>query len=75
MPPPDSTHRDLLITADSHVGETEALRERLPEHLRPLLTMLIPADNGDHDFEYAGERVSVPLLQKLTDRDREMEFR
>ncbi len=75
MPPPDSTHRDLLITADSHVGETEALRERLPEHLRPLLTMLIPADNGDHDFEYAGELVRIPLLQKLTDRDREKEFR
>jgi hypothetical protein len=30
----DSTYPDVLITADSHVGETESLHERLPEHLR-----------------------------------------
>ncbi len=58
MPDHDSTHPDVLITADSHVGETEALRERLPEHLRPFLTRQVPANSGDLDFEYAGE-VSV----------------
>ena len=43
----DSTQTEVLITADSHVGETEALHERLPEHLRRFVTRLVPADNGD----------------------------
>ncbi len=75
MPDHDSTHPDVLITADSHVGETEALRERLPEHLRPFLTRQVPANSGDLDFEYAGEVSNFPLQRKLSDRDREKEFR
>jgi predicted TIM-barrel fold metal-dependent hydrolase len=75
MPDHDSTHPNVLITADSHVGETEALHERLPEHLRRFLTKLVPADNGDLDFEYAGEVGNFPVREKLSDRDREKEFR
>jgi len=75
MPNPEPTHPDVLITADSHVGETEALHERLPEHLRPFLTKLVPADNGDFDFEYKGEVGNFPVRKKLSDRDREKEFR
>ena len=71
----DSTHPDVLITADSHVGETEALHERLPEHLQRFLTKLVPADNGDLDFEYAGEVGNSPVRKKLSERDREKEFR
>jgi predicted TIM-barrel fold metal-dependent hydrolase len=75
MPDHDSTYSDVLITADSHVGETEALRERLPEHLRPFLTMQVPAKSGDLDFEYAGEVSNFTLQKKLSERDREKEFR
>jgi predicted TIM-barrel fold metal-dependent hydrolase len=75
MPDADSTHPDVLITADSHVGETEALHERLPEHLRRFVTRLVPADNGDLDFEYAGFVENFPVRKKLSDRDREKEFR
>jgi predicted TIM-barrel fold metal-dependent hydrolase len=75
MPDHDSTYPNVLISADSHVGETEALRERLPEHLRPLLTMLVPAKSGDLEFEYAGEVSSFTLQKKLSERDREKEFR
>ncbi len=75
MPDHDSTHPDVLITADSHVGETEAMHERLPEHLRRFLTKQVPADNGDFNFEYAGEVGNFPIRKKLSDRDREKEFR
>ncbi len=75
MPDADATHSDVLITSDSHVGETDALRERLPEHLRPFFTRMVPADNGDLDFEYAGEVSNFPLHGQLTANDREREFR
>lgn len=75
MPGPDSTHQSVLISADSHVGETEALRARLPEHLRRFFTKLVPAENGDLDFEYAGEVSNFPVRKELSDRDREKEFR
>ena len=75
MPDHDSTHPNVLISADSHVGETEALHERLPEHLRKFLTKQVLSDDGDLDFEYAGEVGNFPLRKKLSDRDREREFR
>jgi predicted TIM-barrel fold metal-dependent hydrolase len=75
MPDHDSRHSELLITADAHVGETEALRERLPEHLRAFLTRQVPAANGDLDFEYAGEVENFPVQKELSGRDREKEFR
>jgi predicted TIM-barrel fold metal-dependent hydrolase len=75
MPDHDATHPNVLITADSHVGETEAFHERLPEHLRQFLTKVVPAESGDFYFEYAGEVSNFPLRKKLSDRDREKEFR
>jgi predicted TIM-barrel fold metal-dependent hydrolase len=75
MPAIDSTRPDILISADSHVGETDTLSERLPEHLRPFLTRLVPAANGDLDFEYAGEVSNFPTRRALSARDREKEFR
>jgi predicted TIM-barrel fold metal-dependent hydrolase len=75
MPATDPTRPEILISADSHVGETEALSERLPEHLRPFLTRLVPAANGDLDFEYAGEVGNFPTRKALSARDREKEFR
>jgi predicted TIM-barrel fold metal-dependent hydrolase len=71
----DASRANLLITADAHVGETEALHERLPEHLRKFLTKQVLADNGDLDFEFAGEIGNFPVRKKLSDRDREKEFR
>jgi predicted TIM-barrel fold metal-dependent hydrolase len=71
----DSPLPDVLISADSHVGETEALHARLPEYLRQFVTRLVPAANGDLDFEYAGEVGNFPVRKELSDRDREKEFR
>ncbi len=75
MPDHASTHPDVMISADSHVGETQALHERLPEHLRRFLTRQVLASSGDLDFEYAGEVSNLPLQKELSDRDREKEFR
>ena len=46
-----SANRDLLISADSHLGENEDLRARLPEHLRERMTLLVPGTGGDLDDE------------------------
>ncbi len=54
MPVADSTSANspnVLITADAHVGETEALIERLPEHLRKFVTRLVLAENGERALE------------------------
>ena len=38
---------DVTISADAHVGETEDLRDRLPEPLRRHVPVLVPNANGD----------------------------
>ena len=56
-----STLPNVLITSDSHVGETEALYERLPEHLRNIRL---------DDF-----LMGLPEPDDLPQRDLELEFR
>lgn len=65
----------LLISADAHVGEPQALLDRVPEEFRRLLPRLVHAANGDVDFEIAGVVDRRPLVQALDAEDREREFR
>ena len=67
---------EVLISADTHVGETEDLRARLPEKFRRYLQRLVPAANGDLDLEIAGKIVEFDERNiELSDHDRELEFR
>ena len=70
-----SANRDLLISADSHLGENEDLRARLPEHLRERMTLLVPGTGGDLDDEVYGKVTNRSSWKKLSERDRELEFR
>lgn len=65
----------VLITADSHVGETTELRARLPEEMRGLFPLLVNAPNGDFDVEVRGKVVERHSRKTLSDRDLELEFR
>lgn len=68
-------NRDLLISADSHVAENEDLRARLPEHLRERMSLLVPGTGGDLDDETNGKIRNRSSWKKLSERDRELEFR
>ena len=65
-----SANRDLLISADSHLGENEDLRARLPEHLRERMTLLVPGTGGDLDDEVYGKVTNRSSWKKLSERDR-----
>ena len=67
---------EVLISSDTHVGETEDLRARLPERFRRYLPRLVPNPNGDLDLEVAGRIVesAEPDLE-LTDAELQLEFR
>ncbi len=68
---------DVLISADSHVGETEDLRARLPEALRRHVPLLVPTAKGDVDVEVGGKIVPFSPYgdAELSDCDKELEFR
>ncbi|MFP6815883.1 MAG: hypothetical protein VB949_09500, partial [Pseudomonadales bacterium] len=70
-----NAHRDLLISADSHVAENEDLRARLPEHLRERMPLMVLGAGGDFDIETNGEVRERASSKKLSARDRELEFR
>ncbi len=73
----ESSRLDVLISADAHVGETEDLRDRLPEPLRRHVPVLVPTAHGDVDVEVDGKIVpSSPYgVADLSDRDKRLEFR
>lgn len=66
---------DLLISADAHVGESHALRARLPEDMRERMPLLVPGKGGDHDIEVNGKTENRSSWKTLSERDRELEFR
>ena len=70
-----SANRGLLISADAHVAENEDLRDRLPENLRERMPLMVLGKNGDFDVETNGEVEERSSWKKLSDRDRELEFR
>lgn len=65
---------EILISADAHVGEPEALRERIPQRLRGRFPRMVLTPDGDLAAEIDGE----PLVERkvaLDARTRELEFR
>jgi predicted TIM-barrel fold metal-dependent hydrolase len=68
------TAPDVLITADSHVGEPAALRERIPEPLRSRFPVMVHTDDGDLEMTLDGEPIILKRIQ-LDERAREHEFR
>jgi predicted TIM-barrel fold metal-dependent hydrolase len=65
---------DVLISADSHVGETAELRDRLPEEFRHLMSLLVPSPDADVTV-YMGDKVVEQPGRKPNAADRELEFR
>jgi predicted TIM-barrel fold metal-dependent hydrolase len=69
-----SDETDVLISADSHVGETTELRDRLPEEYRHLMPLLVPSP--DEDFTvYMGDKIIEAPGREPSAADRELEFR
>jgi predicted TIM-barrel fold metal-dependent hydrolase len=65
---------DVLISADSHVGETAGLRDRLPEELRHLMPLIVPSPDDDMTV-YMGDKIIEEPGEKPGPADRELEFR
>lgn len=65
---------EVLITADAHVGEPEALRRRMPERLRARFPIMVHAENGDLESRVEGEPL-FPQAVEIDARAREREFR
>ncbi len=72
---PQPRAREVLISSDAHVGETEELRARLPERFRRYLPRQVPNANGDLDVEVGGRIVEFASELELSDADRQLEFR
>ena len=56
---------DVLISADSHVGETVALRDRLPVEFRHLMPLIVPAP-GEDLTTYMGDKIVEDLHGDLS---------
>lgn len=65
---------DIVISADSHVGETTGLRDRLPEEFRDRMQLIVPTPGKDITIYLGDEVVELPEAE-LTAADRELEFR
>jgi predicted TIM-barrel fold metal-dependent hydrolase len=65
---------DVLISADSHVGETTELRDRLPEEFRQLMSLVVPSPDQDLAVYMGDKMVEIPSA-KPSAADRELEFR
>ncbi len=66
---------EILITADAHVGETEALRERMPAEFREYLPRFGVGPNGELTFEINGHTTVFQAVRDATHADLEREFR
>jgi predicted TIM-barrel fold metal-dependent hydrolase len=69
-----STHTEVLISADAHVGEPEALRQRMPEPLRGRFPIMVYTEYGDLETRVEGESIA-PRAVEIDERAREKEFR
>ena len=66
--------QDILISSDSHVGETTGLRDRLPEEFRDKMPLIVTSPDKDLTV-YVGEKIVEWPKAELTAADRELEFR
>lgn len=65
---------EVLISADTHVGETAELRDRLPEEFRDKMPLIVPTEGEDLTY-YSGDKIVVLPEAKIGARERELEFR
>ena len=71
-----STYSDVVISADAHVGEPEALRRRMPRHYRDRLPLFGVDKHGNLDIRVKGEKRLVRRRRrKPTPEDLLREFR
>jgi predicted TIM-barrel fold metal-dependent hydrolase len=64
----------VLISADSHVGETTGLRDRLPEEFRHLMPLIVLSPDEDMTV-YMGDEIVEAPREVPSPADRELEFR
>ncbi len=71
-----STTSDVVITADAHVGEPEALRRRMPKSYRDRMPRLVRLKDGNVTFPANGEKPNKRRKRrKPTPEDMMREFR
>jgi len=68
-------HPDVLISADTHIHEPDALWERLPRPLQRYRPALIFGEGGEFILEAEGYRFVGVERQPLNETDRQKEFR
>ena len=66
---------DVVISADSHVGEPDAMRAYLPEKYHDLLPRLESDVNGDFKVTLAGDDLRNSRGKQLSETDLMKEFR
>ena len=71
---PGSLH-DVVISADAHVGEPDAMRAYMPEKFRDMLPRLESDVNGDFKVTLAGEDLRNSRAKELGRIDLMKEFR
>ena len=72
--PISRSETDVLISADSHVGETVELRDRLPEEFRHLMPLVVPSPDQDVTV-YMGDKIVEEPGGEPSAAERELEFR
>ncbi len=72
--PISRSETDVLISADSHVGETVELRDRLPEEFRHLMSLVVPSPDQDVTV-YRGDKIIEEPGGEPSAAERELEFR
>lgn len=72
--PISRSETDVLISADSHVGETVELRDRLPEEFRHLMPLVVPSPDQDVTV-YMGDKIVEEPRGEPSAAERELEFR
>ena len=72
---PMSNSKEIVITADAHVGETESLRQRLPEQFRDSLPAFGVDQAGNLDFKFKGKSFPKRHQHEPTEEDMLREFR
>lgn len=66
---------EILITADSHIAESEELRQRMPEQFRSQFPKVITLPNFGQWYEIDGEPLFNETVMELDAGMREKEFR
>jgi predicted TIM-barrel fold metal-dependent hydrolase len=70
-----AVRKQVLISADAHIGEAPEMRARMPLEFRDRLPILVDGSDGDLELEVAGKRLGRPARKALTAHDRLLEFR